>query len=546
MKSPYGLSQSEANSIVSVLSGETKVKITQGENWMFSFDDNCIYYNENDLWYLTVDEFIGNILHEVGHALYSNRYSDLKTSIVSKIKRDDHWSKLFELNNALEDFRIEDRLRKEYPHGRDYLPEYGFKIQYLLSKKYQSYTAGGKRVPRYIQYCWGMYVAIAGVLGVAELDKDVVKKINKTFEFAVLARNAKSHKELTEIICRDIYPHIKKYLDEYTEDKKHQEGCGGKLVIGEDKDSESDEDSSVIAARKMAMGASSEANEKLDLIIPRYDEMFNEIKPLINKTVTSLNKILINKKESAYVGKFRTGQKINSRRLYQFASKDNPRLFDRKYDPKEKKYVFNLVVDMSGSMSIDIIDYESGLFGGAKKTFELRKSTIKQTKAYTAAKTAVLFANVLDKIGIPYMVSGFNDQIFYYSKYGDKIDRKMQFSFEQIMHEAYHTTRAVGNSGSNNDADAVFFNKQKLDTIDNDYQKVMVVLSDGQPVNSYGAKKSDLEHEVREVEKGGVDVVGIGIMDDSVEQYYPNHIVIDDVNELPEKIVDILKSKIKK
>jgi len=548
MKSPYGLSQSEANSIVSVLSGQTTVKITQGQNWSYSFEDNCIYYNESDLWYLTVDEFIGNILHEVGHALYSKRYSDLKVEITNKVKDDSHWSKLFELNNAIEDFRIEDRLRKEYPYGYDYLPEYGFKIQYLLSKKYESYTVNGEVVPKYIQYCWGMYVAIAGVLGSSKLDEDVIKTIDKTIEFGNLARRAKSHKELTEIICRDIYPHIKKYLDEYAEEEQKHDGCGGKVIISAGANGDDDADEAVKGARRMAVGASTESARNLTLVVPNYTEMFNEIKPLINQTATALERILINKKESAYVGKFRTGQRINSRRLYQFASKDNPRLFDRKYDQKEKKYIFNLVVDMSGSMAGgDYIYNDYPQMGEShKRLFEKKKMEIKRSKAYRAAKTAILFANVLDKVGIPYMVSGFNSKVFFYSNYGDRIDRKMQFSFEQIVHEAYNTGRAVGDCGTNNDADAVFLNRKKIEANNaEDYQGVMVVLSDGLPANSGYAIKQDLGKEVRDAQRGGIDVIGIGIQSSAVKNYYTNNIVIDNAEELPEKIVGVLKQKIK-
>jgi cobaltochelatase CobT len=38
--------------------------------------------------------------------------------------------------------------------------------------------------------------------------------------------------------------------------------------------------------------------------------------------------------------------------------------------------------------------------------------------------------------------------------------------------------------------------------------------------------------------KAGVDIMGVGILDDSVERYYPKHVVINNINDLAGAAMD--------
>ena len=85
-------------------------------------------------------------------------------------------------------------------------------------------------------------------------------------------------------------------------------------------------------------------------------------------------------------------------------------------------------------------------------------------------------------------------------------------------------------------------------------RKILVVLSDGQPaqhriysyvVSGYG-DKVHLHHVVGRVEKAGIEIMGIGIEADAVTEYYPKNIVLDDVAELPTKIVSEMTSMLLK
>ena len=70
-------------------------------------------------------------------------------------------------------------------------------------------------------------------------------------------------------------------------------------------------------------------------------------------------------------------------------------------------------------------------------------------------------------------------------------------------------------------------------------RKILMVLSDGQPAfrgDMYTARKQLLK-VVHDIENAGIEVIGIGIEDSSVSSYYPKHVVISDVMDLPAAIM---------
>lgn len=64
--------------------------------------------------------------------------------------------------------------------------------------------------------------------------------------------------------------------------------------------------------------------------------------------------------------------------------------------------------------------------------------------------------------------------------------------------------------------------------------KVMIVLSDGQPAGDGDHHKfvAHLKQSVKDIERSGINVMGIGIMDSSVKNYYPKHVVVNKLEDL--------------
>ena len=73
-------------------------------------------------------------------------------------------------------------------------------------------------------------------------------------------------------------------------------------------------------------------------------------------------------------------------------------------------------------------------------------------------------------------------------------------------------------------------------------EKVIIITSDGQP----NGDATHLIETVYRLEKLGVRVVGVGVVDPFVEQIYPNYIVVQHLDQLAEELVAILRRELLK
>lgn len=70
-------------------------------------------------------------------------------------------------------------------------------------------------------------------------------------------------------------------------------------------------------------------------------------------------------------------------------------------------------------------------------------------------------------------------------------------------------------------------------------RKILIVLSDGYPSSSGNdaTLKKHLLKSVLEVQKAGIDVLGIGIKSDAVKKFYPKSVVLQNVSDLPTTVI---------
>jgi len=101
--------------------------------------------------------------------------------------------------------------------------------------------------------------------------------------------------------------------------------------------------------------------------------------------------------------------------------------------------------------------------------------------------------------------------------------------------------RLAGGHNSDSEAVSVAANhlKRRPET-----KKILFVLSDGQPAVScdFGTNHlaQHLRNQVAEVGKHGIDCVGIGIKSEAVKHFYPNYVVVNDLDDLPKQAFDQL------
>ena len=211
----------------------------------------------------------------------------------------------------------------------------------------------------------------------------------------------------------------------------------------------------------------------------------------------------------------------NLHRLYHGGSQIQPAVFKRSEHGKVKTdSAVSLLIDMSGSMGCG--DHSS--------------------KYNLAAASAMSFAEVLNGLRIRHEVIGFThspgtNTLYLLKEFNEKPLTKT------VMAEKLSSTRI--HQDHNADGEALQTTAERLMRM-NEKNKVMMVLSDGQP-NGYwkGNGKAYLRLVVDDIENHSpIHLCAIGIKTSAVSQYYTNYQVISNIDELSGAVLETLKNNL--
>lgn len=232
-------------------------------------------------------------------------------------------------------------------------------------------------------------------------------------------------------------------------------------------------------------------------------------------------------------------------------------VFREREDRKEVDTAVSVMIDLSGSME----GYEARL----------------------AQQVAIALSLVMEKAGVSYEVLGFNNYFLhsgsattvgagnfsndlaggasvrraFMKRAKDSLKGSDQFSrYEPVQLYEFKgfdkrlvqerlglgvINRLAG--GHNSDSEAVSVSAGHLRRRP-EKKKIMFVLSDGQPCVScdFGSNHlaQHLRNQINEVGKHGIDCVGIGIRSEAVRHFYPNYVVVRDLEDLPKQAFDQL------
>lgn len=265
-------------------------------------------------------------------------------------------------------------------------------------------------------------------------------------------------------------------------------------------------------------------------------EMFTQMADKVDHMVGPLQKDLERAIAARSVSQWENGRRsgrMHSANLSRLAVGDD-RVFRRKHASTSKDVAVELVIDASGSM------------GGAK--------------IHLATQAAYALSQVLERIGIKHEVicfttgsGGSHSEI---SEESRKIGRgfsRVESLYMPILKtfEERLTAQTRDRFGwlphsnilrNNVDGECIEVAARRL-KMRRETGKVMIVLSDGAPsaAGDHRALDKHLREMVQTVTKSGVNVVGIGIQTTSVERYYPKNVVINDVDELPDRVIKELR-----
>jgi cobaltochelatase CobT len=217
--------------------------------------------------------------------------------------------------------------------------------------------------------------------------------------------------------------------------------------------------------------------------------------------------------------------RLDNRRLVQ-AVRGNPNVFKLRSDRSEMDTAVTMLIDLSGSM--------------------------RMTKAELASQCAIAMCEALDRTSVKYEVLGFNsstgriDGVPVYEPKGSRwepIDMYIFKAFHERLFEAKGSLASIVRfaGGNNIDGEALQYAWSRLSER-GEKRKVMVVLSDGSPAayTEYGDKhlKKHLRSVIAALKDAKCEVIGIGILDDSVSAFYDKHVVVSSLDDLAGSAMD--------
>jgi cobalamin biosynthesis protein CobT len=169
-------------------------------------------------------------------------------------------------------------------------------------------------------------------------------------------------------------------------------------------------------------------------------------------------------------------------------------------------------------------------------------------KSIEAMKAAFVFADSLDKVGVPIEILGFTsdrqaakDPYDILARTGI-IDMPVYKSFNESMKQHMWKVGLItqctfcSRGGQNADGDSLIHAWRRL-RLRPEPRKVLIVFSDGQPASNNrlgnSAERQHLKRVVAKIIGDGVDVLGVGILSEAVKSYYPQRVVIKSAEDLP-------------
>lgn len=242
--------------------------------------------------------------------------------------------------------------------------------------------------------------------------------------------------------------------------------------------------------------------------------------------------------------------RLHAPNLHRILSGDD-RVFTRREEAQSLDTAISLVIDCSGSMAGDELNL--------------------------ATQTAYALGSVLSRLGIAFECLGFTDDVDCaetrtkeymkdlqeaaqiapihryhpivmprFKEFDERWSQPVQRRFAHVYNNRGFGYQAGFPFGSTPEGCGVEFAARRL-LQRKEARKIMLVMTDGEPCGrsyspgNYGIYPAQAKRVVQAVSAAGIDLVGIGIKHDGPSRYYPNHMMIEQIEEMPAKLLGLLK-----
>jgi len=262
----------------------------------------------------------------------------------------------------------------------------------------------------------------------------------------------------------------------------------------------------------------------------RVDHMVGPLQKDLERAIASMSK-------SIWTAGHRSGR-INATALARLTSFNDERAFRRKHEHTANDVAVTLLIDCSGSMTSN-------------------------NRIRVASETAYALASVLERIRISTEVLGFSTGRDFsaeahsearrlgvtYARY-EALNMPIIKGFaERVTPTVKNRLAYLGNRSyqhgllrNNVDGECVQIAATRLSQR-REKRKILMVLSDGKPACAHdsGLLHAHLKGAVKDAEKGGIEVLGIGIQTSDPKKYYPKCVTLNNVSDLPGTVIREIK-----
>ncbi len=249
-----------------------------------------------------------------------------------------------------------------------------------------------------------------------------------------------------------------------------------------------------------------------------YYKVKESIEKQINQLIFSLESHLSPRRKNRVTDGHRSGHRINLNRAMMFES--DPSLYDTLWQRRSKvltkrSVCFSILLDLSGSMSAN-------------------------EKIVNAIKALILISEALTHLEIPFTINGFNTE-------RKEIKNFQETIYQRMIHAIGELEEITEEWEANYDGK---FLRIVADEISHraEYDKFIIVISDGAPVGEYGDGEQELQEVIEYVQSlhNPPILIGLGIGEgtEHVSKYYKNSHANIPVDEITSKISDILQNLI--
>lgn len=267
---------------------------------------------------------------------------------------------------------------------------------------------------------------------------------------------------------------------------------------------------------------------KMDRTVKASKGNFEDLRKRVTSPAKSLKNRLVSLLRSrslSYTSLDHERGEIDTSALYSVPC-GNKRVFSQIINGQDTDVAVGILIDNSGSMHSDF-------------------------KYLRAREVAGIMGEALDAIRVPFFIASWHQDYSrgWLSDQRQPFNRFVPYLFQifKDFGERWKLVRGrletLSPDGDNDDGGAVRWAARKLIS-QKAKRYILFVLSDGDPASQspdWESMRDDLKVAVGQVMSAGIEVVGIGIKDDAVEEFYPVWLVVHNLSEFVPKVVRILK-----